>query len=479
MPETNSKPEIPDVLAARYASAPMCRIWAVEGRVVAERELWLAVMRAQRGQGLDIPEAAIADYERVKGQVDLASLQRRERATRHETKARIEEFCALAGHEYIHLGLTSRDILDNVEQLLLRRSLELLRDKTVAALAVLAALAAQHRETLVVGRTHHVPAQPTTLGKRFAMFGEPILHGWERLGTMLRQYPFRGIKGAVGSQLDMLSLLGSQEKVDALEREIAAELGFERVLANVGQVYPRSLDFEVVSALYQVGAGIADFALSVRLMTGHELVSEGFGKDQVGSSAMPHKMNARSSERIHGFQVLLGGYLEMVARLAGDQWNEGDVSCSIVRRVALPSAMFAMDGMLETFLTVLGEMEVYETTIAAEVRQMLPFLATTTLLMAAVSRGAGRETMHDLIRDHAVAVARGLRQGELKQNDLPARLAADEGFPLSLAEIEGLLNDPTNFYGAAPRQVDRFTARVAELAQKYPAAAAYRPEQLL
>jgi adenylosuccinate lyase len=475
----NSRPLISDVLASRYASRAMAELWSPEGRVVLEREFWIAVMRGQRAQGLDIPQEAIAAYERVKGQVDLAEIERRERRLRHDVKARIEAFNALAGHEHIHKGLTSRDLTDNVEQLQVRRSLLLLRDKTVAALARLAEAAAQHRETPLVARTHHVPAQPTTLGKRFAMFGEELLRGEERLEALIQSYPLRGIKGAVGTRLDQISLLGSAERAEALEREIASRLGFSGVLEAVGQVYPRSLDFEVVAALYQVGAALADFANSVRLMTGHELVSEGFQAGQVGSSAMPHKMNARNCERITGFQTLLGGYLDMTARLAGDQWNEGDVACSVVRRVALPSAMFALDGALETFLTVLAEMEIHESAISAEVRRHLPFLATTTLLMEAVRAGGGREAMHALLRDHSLAAARGLREGSLTGNDLAARLDADRRFPLRRAAIQAILADPGRFLGAAPAQVDAFIARVAELRRQYPQAAEYQPEPIL
>jgi adenylosuccinate lyase len=474
------RPSIPDVLAQRYASTALLAVWSPEGRIVLERELWIAVMKAQRALGLDIPEAAIADYERVKARVDMSAIEARERALRHDVKARIEEFCALAGHEHIHKGMTSRDLTDNVEQLQLRRSMALLLEKTAAALVNLAVLAGRHRDTAIVGRTHHVPAQPTTLGKRLAMFGETLLRGFERLDATLASYPLRGLKGAVGTRLDQRSLLESDpSRAAALDRFIAEALGFTRVLDAVGQVYPRALDFEVVSACVQVGAGLSDFATGMRLMTGHELVSEGFGKEQVGSTAMPHKMNARNCERINGFQTVLGGYLEMTARLAGGQWNEGDVACSVVRRVALPSAMYALDGALETFLTVLGEMEVYEAAIAREVRTALPFLATTTLLMEAVRAGGGRERMHAVIRDHAVQVARGLRDGSLAENDLARRLGDDPAFPLDRGRVEAVLSDSAGFLGDAPAQTDAFVARVAPLRARFPGAADYRPEPIL
>lgn len=480
---SSSRPVIPDVLAQRYASRALLAVWSPEGRIVLERELWIAVMKAQAALGVEIPAEAIAAYEAAKEQVDLASIEARERASRHDVKARIDEFCELAGHEHIHKGMTSRDLTDNVEQLQVRRSLLILREKTAAALLQLAALAVGHRDTPLVGRTHHVPAQPTTFGKRLAMFGETLLRGFERLDGTVERYPLRGLKGAVGTRLDQRSLLGdgadAGEKADRLERAVADALGFSSVLDAVGQVYPRALDYEVLGAAYQVGAGLSDFATAMRLMTGHELVSEGFGAGQVGSSSMPHKMNARSSERINGFHTLLAGYQEMAARLAGSQWNEGDVACSVVRRVALPSAMFALDGALETFLTVLGEMEIYEAAIARELRNALPFLATTTLLMEGVKAGGGRETLHEVIRGHAVAVARGLRDGSLGENDLAARLGDDPAFPLERPAVTAILADPARFLGDAPAQADAFAAKVAPLRGRFPGAADYRPEPIL
>ena len=479
-PAPAGRPVIPDILAARYASVPLLRLWSPPGRIVLERDLWIAVMKAQRALGVAIPAAAIQDYERVKGQVDLASIERRERVSRHDVKARIEEFCALAGHEHIHKGMTSRDLTDNVELLQVRRSLELLREKLAAGLIRLAGAAHEHRDTLMVARTHHVPAQPTTLGKRFAMSGEELLRAFERLDATIATYPLRGLKGAVGTQLDQATLLGQDPaQAEALDRALARELGFARVLDNVGQVYPRSLDFEAVSALFQASAGLSDFAKLMRLMTGHDLISEGFQEGQVGSSAMPHKMNARNSERINGFHAVLAGYQEMVARLAGDQWNEGDVSCSVVRRVALPGALFALDGALETFITVLDEMQVFEKAIAAEVRRLLPFLATTTLLMEGVKRGGGRETMHEVIRRHSLAVARGLQDGTLGENDLARRLGEDPAFPMPEPDIRALLSDPARFVGAAPRQVDAFVKAVAPLRERFPAAPDYRPEPVI
>jgi adenylosuccinate lyase len=342
--------KIPDVLASRYASQELADLWSAESKVRMERRFWIAVLSAQRDFGIAVPDGVIADYERVVDDVDLDSIAARERITKHDVKARIEEFAALAGHEHIHKGLTSRDVTENVEQLQIRLSLEHVRDRVVAVLARLAGRAAEHAELVLAGRSHNVAAQATTLGKRWATAADELLVAFDRLEALLARYPLRGIKGPVGTAQDMLDLLdGDRERLAGLEQRIAQQLGFEHVLTSVGQVYPRSLDFEVVSSLVQLAAAPSSVATTVRLMAGHELVTEGFAPGQVGSSAMPHKMNSRSCERVNGFAVILRGYSSMLAELAGGQWNEGDVSDSVVRRVALPDAFFAFDGLVETF----------------------------------------------------------------------------------------------------------------------------------
>ncbi len=471
-----SKPRIANVLAGRYASTSLATLWSAEHKIVLERQLWLAVLRAQAAAGIEVPATAIADYERVLEQVDLESIAARERVTRHDVKARIEEFNALAGHEQVHKGMTSRDLTENVEQLQVLRSLELVRAKVAAVLGRLARLAAEHSGLVMAGRSHNVAAQATTLGKRFATGADELLVAFGRLDELISRYPLRGVKGPVGTAQDMLDLLGAPEKLEELERTVAGHLGFERVLTSVGQVYPRSLDFDVVSTLVQLAAAPSSVAKTIRLMAGHELVTEGFKPGQVGSSAMPHKMNTRSCERVNGFAVILRGYLSMVGELAGDQWNEGDVSCSVVRRVALPDAFFAFDGLLETFLTVLDEFGAYPAVVARELDRYLPFLGTTKVLMAAVRAGVGRETAHEAIKENAVAVALAMREQGLAQNDLLDRLAADERLPLDRAALDALLADRLSFTGVASAQVASVVEQVAAVVDKYPA---YEPEPIL
>jgi adenylosuccinate lyase len=474
-----SKPNIPDVLAARYASAELATLWSPEHKIVLERELWLAVLRAQADLGLAVPAGALADYQRVVHTVDLPSIAARERVTKHDVKARIEEFNALAGHELVHTGMTSRDLTENVEQLQVRRSLEHIRGRFAAVLARLARLALEHADLVLAGRSHNVAAQATTLGKRFASTADELLVAFARLDELIARYPLRGIKGPVGTAQDMLDLLGDADAVGRLEHAVAEHLGFEQVMTSVGQIYPRSLDFDVLSCLVQLAAAPSSLAKTIRLMAGHELVTEGFLPGQVGSSAMPHKMNTRSSERINGFAVILRGYLSMVGELAGDQWNEGDVSCSVVRRVALPDGFFAIDGLVETFLTVLDGFGAYPAVIARELDRYLPFLATTKILMAAVRAGVGRETAHEAIKEHAVAVALDLREQGAERNDLFDRLAADPRIPLDGAALADLLADRLSFTGMAGAQVAEVAERVAKVVERFGADAGYSPAPIL
>jgi adenylosuccinate lyase len=472
-------PVVPNVLAARYAAEDLVRIWSPEHKVVLERQLWLAVLRAQRELGVDVPVGVVEAYEAVVDQVDLDSIAARERVTRHDVKARIEEFNALAGHQHIHKGMTSRDLTENVEQLQVRSSLLLIRDRVVAALARLGRLASEHETLVMAGRSHNVAAQATTLGKRFATVADEVLVALDRLEELVARYPLRGIKGPMGTSQDMLDLLdGSTQRLGELEERVAAHLGFDRVLTSVGQVYPRSLDFDVVSALVQVVAGPSNLATTIRLMAGHELVTEGFVEGQVGSSAMPHKMNTRSCERVNGLAVVLRGHLSMVSELAGDQWNEGDVSDSVVRRVALPDAFFACDGLFQTFLTVLDEFGAFPAVIQRELDRYLPFLATTKVLMAAVRNGVGRETAHEAIKEAAVGVALDMRRGQA-DNDVLDRLAADDRLGLTAEQLSSLLAEPVTFTGAATDQVQAVVRRIDEIVKAHPDAATYTPAAIL
>jgi len=461
------------LIADRYASAAMREIFAPEAKIIAERNLWVAVMRAQSVLGHTISSDVISDYERVKTNVNLASIDIREKKSRHDVKARIEEFNELAGHEAIHAGMTSRDLTENIEALQIQKGLEVVQKKVVTLLARLAERATQYADQPIAGRSHNVPAQITTLGKRFASSAEELLFAYERLVALQNRYPMRGIKGPVGTSQDSIDLLGSSEAHAKLEADIAKELGFKSVLDSTGQIYPRSFDYDVVTTLVQLAASPSSLATAIRLMAGADLVTEGFKAGQVGSSAMPHKMNTRSCERVNGLAVVLRGYASMVSELAGDQWNEGDVSCSVVRRVAISDAFYSIDGLLETMLTILDEFGAFPAVIAAELERYLPFLATTKILMAAVKAGVGREVAHEVIKEHAVKAALGMRQG--KANTLLEDLANDSRLPLDKAALNLLISSPLDFTGDARQQVARVVHRIEAITSAHPAAVQYKP----
>jgi len=437
----------PNVLATRYATKEMVAIFDPINKIISERKFWITILKLQQKAGLPITDGDIKAYERVVEKVDLDSIDKREIKTRHDVKARIEEFNALAGVEKIHIGLTSRDLTENIELIQIKAGLELIEHRVLQTLFLLNEKISKYEKTYMVGRSHNVAAQVTTLGKRFATCAEELLFAHTALKELIARLPLRGIKGPVGTSQDALDAMG--KNFGKLEKSIAEDFGFENTWASVGQIYPRSVDFEVVSKLLQIASAPSSMATTIRLMAGSGLVSEGFKAGQVGSSAMPHKMNSRSSERINGMMVLLRGYNTMAADLAGDQWNEGDVSCSVVRRVVIPDSFYVLDGLLHTFMTILMEFGAFEERIEAELKEQLPLLSTTKILMACVKAGIGREKAHQLIKKHST----------IEGNFFEA-LASEKEFPLSLDQLNDLIKEPSDFAGMAAEQSEFVSKKI-------------------
>ena len=429
----------PNVLATRYATKEMVAIFDPINKIINERKFWITILKLQQKASLPITDSDIKAYDKVVEKVDLDSIDKREIKTRHDVKARIEEFNALAGVEKIHIGLTSRDLTENIELIQVKAGLELIEHRVLQTLFLLNQKISKYEKTYMVGRSHNVAAQVTTLGKRFASCAEELLFAHTALNELIIRLPLRGIKGPVGTSQDAVDAMG--EDFANLEKSIAEEFGFENTWASVGQIYPRSVDFEVVSKLLQIASAPSSMATTIRLMAGSGLVSEGFKAGQVGSSAMPHKMNSRSSERINGMMVLLRGYNTMAADLAGDQWNEGDVSCSVVRRVVIPDSFYVLDGLLHTFMTILHEFGAFEERIEAELKVHLPLLATTKILMECVKAGMGREAAHQLIKKHSTT-----------EHHFFEALASEKDFPLSLNQLKDFIKDPSDFAGMAAEQ---------------------------
>ena len=467
-----------NVLSDRYATQEINDIFSEKGKNIMERELWIAVMKAQKDLGLDISSYDIEKYERAKNDVNLERITEIEMKTKHDVKAKIQAFVEASGaKEHLHKGMTSRDLTDNVEQMQVKKASKIILGKYVSVLKNMLDRANEYSSVYLTARTHHQAAQLTLLGRRFSMWAEELLLHLHNFEFFMDNYPLRGIKGPVGTQSDMLSLLGDKEKVNELEEKIAKYLGFEKILDSTGQVYPRSLDFVLTSNLAALSSACENFAKNIRLMAGYDLVTEGFKEGQVGSSAMPHKMNTRSSERICGASELVKMYNDGASRVMGDQWEEGDVSCSIGRRINIADSFYASDCVVETTLTVLREMGIYRKMIEAEINRYLPFLATTEFLMMAVKKGIGREKAHEIIKEYSVEEALSMRQ-KGKLPELAYKIAVSEELRLNEDEIYSMLNDREHFIGNARDQIEKVATKAQYFFDKYPKESQYIPRKI-
>jgi adenylosuccinate lyase len=430
------------LVGERYASYEMREIWSRKKKIIMERKLWIAVMKIQAEFGVEISKATISDYERVLLDIKLGSIDSRELELGHDVKARIEEFNALAGHEQIHLGMTSRDLTENVELIQIKLAIELIAMKARVLLLKLADKSETLANTLIVARTHNVPAQLTTLGKKFANWAEELEIAELNLENLLFRIPIRGIHGAVGTNLDLKELIG--RNVEKFNEILIKELGFERVLNAPAQIYPRSIDFEVVASLFQLVASPNSMATNIRLMSGLEIASEGLPKGKTGSSAMPHKINPRLSERLNSLATILKGHLTMIADISGTQWNEGDVSCSAVRRVALPDAFYVTDAILEIAIYLLDQIEFNDDELKREIEVHTQEVCSSSVLMLAVKQGVGRELAHNAIKEHAIASKSGADFFEL--------VLGDPSLAIGKGDIDKLKGDLKLLAGDAPAQ---------------------------
>ncbi len=459
-----------DVLADRYASKEMREIWSREFKIKAERRLWITVLETQASLGFDVSPKVIEDYKKKISDINLASIDAREKVTKHDVKARIDEFNALTGHQKIHMGMTSRDLTENIELFQLSASLELTQLKAAALLKHLAEFAREYLEVPIVARTHNVPAQLTTLGRRAATWMEELIYSFSHLEDILRRLPLRGIKGPIGTAQDLVDLFGDSNQI--VEDSVATELGFNQLLIAPSQIYPRSIDYEIVTALVQLAGSPSNIATNIRIMSGFGLVSEGFAKDQVGSSAMPHKINARLSERVNGLIVVLKGNVVMVQELVGNQWNEGDVSCSVVRRVALPDAFYAMDAILDTTMRIIRELDVQTNLIAKEVNDYLPFLVTTKLLSKAVQNGMGREDAHALLKKLSISANENLKQ--YGRNNLFELVSSEAALGMT-TEFLNSVQEPSNLTRNAIHQAQQVIEKAQGILEKFPDSLTYKP----
>ncbi len=466
-------------LSSRNASPAMQAIWSPRHKFTTWRRLWLALAEAEKELGLPITDAQLAELRANVETVDLAKAAEYERKLRHDVMAHVHALGdqAPTARPIIHLGATSQFVNCNTELLQIRDALKLVADKLAAAIHQLAVFAAKWRDTPTLAFTHYQPAQPTTVGKRAALWAHDLAIALDEVEHRIASLKFRGVKGTTGTQASFVELFADfpdrDERIDKLDRLVTQKMGWapESRFAVTGQTYPRVVDGLVVSSLAAVAAVAQKFATDLRLLANRKEIEEPFEKDQIGSSAMAYKRNPMRCERICGLSRFVIGMVSTPFTTAAEQWFERTLDDSSCRRLTLPEPFLALDGVLDLVINVASGLVVYEKTIAANLAAELPFMATENLLMAAVKQGHDRQELHEVIRRHSQAAAARVK-GEGVANDLLDRLRTEPAFhDMDLAAVL----DPRQFVGRAPQQVDQFIAEVVEpVRRRYTAALDYR-----
>ena len=465
-------------LSERYASKAMLALWSPQTRHAEWRRLWLALAEAERALGVAIPEQAIAEMRAQVERIDFAAAAEYERRFRHDVMAHVHAFAdaAPAARPYIHLGATSAYVTDNADLIIMRRGLQLLRDKAAGVLAALAAFAREWRAEPTLGYTHLQPAQLTTVGKRATLWMQDLVLDLADLDHRIATLPFRGVKGTTGTQASFLGLFdGDHAKVRELDRRVTAAMGFAAPLAVTGQTYTRKLDAQVLGAVSGVAASAAKFAGDVRMLQAFGEVEEPFETEQIGSSAMAYKRNPMRAERINALARFVLNLEANANETHSVQFFERTLDDSANRRLALPEAFLATDAILLLMLNVASGLEVHPARVRSRVRDELPFMATEELIVRAVRAGGDRQAAHEVIRRHSIAAARAVKH-EGRANDMLERLAADPEFGVPLADLQAAA-DPVRYIGRAPEQVDEFLAEV--VAPLLDGAAAAAPAEAL
>ncbi len=441
-------------LSTRYASPAMQSLWSERRRIGLWRRLWLALMTAQKELGLAVPDAALRELAGHLDDADLSAAADYEKRLRHDVMAHIHHLGdqAPAARPYLHLGATSAYVTDNADLVLMREGLQLLLGRVAAVLVALGTAARRHRALPCLAYTHFQPAQLTTVGKRIALWMQEFALDAEELLHRIDTMRFRGVKGTTGTQASFLELFeGDEAKVRELDARVARQMGFPQVFPITGQTYTRKLDAQVLAALAGIAQSAAKFAADLRLLQHEGEILEPFESEQVGSSAMPYKRNPMRAERITGLARFVIELEGNGWHTAAEQWLERTLDDSANRRLVLPEAFLATDGILVLATNVAAGLEVRETVIAAKVAAAMPFLATERLLMRGVKAGGDRQALHEVIRRHSLA-------GE--PADLLERLAGDPAFKQLGVRAEKRELDPAAYVGRAPHQVDEFLDRV-------------------
>ena len=446
-------------LTGRYASAEMSRLWSPQFKHSTWRRLWLTLAKCERELGLAISQEQIDELSAHLDDIDFAREAEIEASLRHDVMSHIRTLAEVApkAAPIIHLGATSCFVTDNTELIQMRAALKLVRAKLLKVIAQLADFCDEYKSMPTLGFTHLQPAQLTTVGKRFALYLQDFLLDFRRIDREIEELPFRSVKGTTGTQASFLELFaGDHAKCRELERRVAEEMGFSRVITLSGQTYTRKIDYFVLVLLSGVAQSAAKFATDVRLLANMKEVEEPFGAKQVGSSAMAYKRNPMRSERICSLARYVMSLPLNPAMTEATQGFERTLDDSANRRLVLPEAFLATDVILSILLNVTSGLKVYPKVIARRIQAELPFMATENLLMEAVKHGGDRQELHEVIRTHSMTAARRVKEEGLDNNLLELLREAPE-FAAIRDRFDELL-DPARFVGRAPEQVADFLA---------------------
>jgi adenylosuccinate lyase len=444
-------------LSERYASRAMLEMWSPATRHGLWRRLWLALAEAERELGVPIPEEAIRQMRANLDKIDFKAVAAYEKRFRHDVMAHVHAFgdVAPAAKPFIHLGATSAFVTDNADLILMRRGLNLLRDRLLDVLRALAAFAERWRDQPTLGYTHLQPAQLTTVGKRATLWMQDLVLDIEDIDYRRRTLPFRGVKGTTGTQASFLEIFeGDHEKVRRLDQMVTEKMSFPAPLAVTGQTYSRKLDAKVLGVVAGIATSAAKFSGDIRMLQAFGEIEEPFENEQIGSSAMAYKRNPMRSERIASLARFVNSLETNANQTHSVQYFERTLDDSANRRLVIPEMFLAADAILVLMSNIASGLEVHPAVIERRVGVELPFMATEQLIVRAVKAGGDRQVVHETIRKHSLEAARAMKDGA-DANDLLQRLARDKTFGVKLKDLEGAL-DPKRFVGRAPEQVDEF-----------------------
>jgi adenylosuccinate lyase len=446
-------------LVERNASKEMAELFGPQKKFSTWRRIWLELAKAERKLGLKITQEQISEMSRHLDVINFKKAAEYEKKVRHDVMAHIHTFAEAApkAAPIIHLGATSCDITDNADLIIIREGLQIVTGKLAAVINLLSQFAKKYKALPTLGFTHYQPAQLTTVGKRATLWCYEFVMDLKEVEHRLDTLVMRGIKGTTGTQASFLALFdGNHGKVEQLDKMVAAAFGFKNTCAVTGQTYQRKIDTLVINALASIAQSAQKMCTDLRLLANLKEIEEPFEKSQVGSSAMPYKRNPMRCERVTALARFVLSLATSPAMTASQQWLERTLDDSANRRLVIPEAFLAVDGILEILTNVLDGLVVYPKVIAAHVEAELPFMATENILMAAVKEGGNRQSLHEKIRQHSQAAAAQVKQ-EGKRNDLIDRLKDDPDFEnVNFAKV---LN-PDDYIGRAPRQVDNFIRQV-------------------